>query len=169
MATKVTPNLLVKPTNTFMHLQGQLPNGTSGGSSITGWNNSRIINTEVSNDIPNASMGTNEFTLPAGKYKIKAGAAIAYNNGSRTRLWDVTNNSQLAVGVSSHQFVSSGSSANTLFNSFAYLENIITLSATTSFRVDSFHESAYATQGLGLPSNSGEVEIYVDIFVEKLA
>lgn len=119
----------------------------------------RTLNTTVANTIPSASLSGNQLSLPAGTYRVVVSASAESGSGGNlmTRIRNITDSTTLALG-------NAGSLWATVAQSGMVAE--FTLSGAKTLEVQSF-SSAPGTIG-GYPTSSGESEIYVDIFIEKV-
>jgi hypothetical protein len=105
-------NGLVTQLNRLI-IQDRKSVGTSGGASVSG-DNDRDLNTVLVNTITEASVGSNQFTLPVGRYyieEISTPAFSAYTH--KCRLYNVTTstnqtdiNSNIIVGTSGYSDLS---------------------------------------------------------------
>lgn len=119
----------------------------------------RTLNTTVANTIPSVALASNQLSLPAGTYRVVV-ATTAYSasgGGLLTRIRNITDSTTLAL-----------SSAGALWATFAQSGMVaeFTLAGTKTVEVQSY-SNAPGTTG-GFPTTSGESEIYVDIFIEKV-
>lgn len=131
--------------------------------------NKRTINVVKVNTITGASLTTSSVTLPAGTYKIKAtsqtyggsGTAISQAQGR----WRNTTDSTTALAG-----MAAGGGDNTAIAVRAQAINIMsgqfTIAGVKVFEFDVF---PIDTCTGGFAMSSGEVEVYVDVYIEKLA
>ena len=68
------------------HLQYQQTDGQYGGAMVEDTWNTRVLNYEVQNQIPGASVSSNAITLPAGTYRIRAECEGTRLGANRLRL-----------------------------------------------------------------------------------
>jgi hypothetical protein len=143
-------------------IQDQKANNTDGGgSSATTWN-TRTLNTEVYDPSALVTISSNKFTPIAGTYRLKA-AAPGYKCGpNRLRLYNVTGAASVDQGVNAHS--STADATQTL----AILETVFAPNGTDEYRIDHYTISAQATNGLGNAVNSGDVERYCTVSLEKI-
>lgn len=96
----LNPEIAVPFTATFSEKQ---TNGTDGGTFTTGAWRTRLLNRTDHNGIPNASLASNQITLPPGTYRIR-GFAVggASSDGSvelhQTRLRNISAGTTLVIG-----------------------------------------------------------------------
>lgn len=144
----------------YFHAQEQEPSGTEAGSSVAGIN-VRILNTILTNTISGASLSSNQITLPAGSYYIRAKAPQVQSANSKLSLYNVTSSSYAIIGQAGF----AGSAAGAINTA----EGIITINASSTFQLNHFMNIATATNGLGsYVPGSGLIEVYSDIEIWKL-
>jgi hypothetical protein len=132
------------------------PSGTASPDSIplTTWT-TRLLNTTLVNTIAGASLASNQFTLPAGTYEVVIWHTLTATSSSfKTRVRNVTDATTALVGMST------ASSAN-----FAMGQFTITGAKTFAMQV---YSAAAAANG-GFSTSSGETEIYVIVYIRKVA
>jgi len=153
-----------KTHHKLLHIQDQKSQDTSGGSFTSGAYRTRDLNTIITNDIPGASLASDQIILPAGKYFVIWTAPAHAVDRNRSRLYDTTGSAVLVF--SSNDYAGSGSLA--MDQSIG--GGIFTLSVQSVLELQHQCEETYATYGFGLACNfSGESEIYSDIKIWKIA
>ena len=152
-----------KPTFSVALLADEQPNNTVGGTFTSGSWVTRTLNTEVSDTDGIVSLSSNVFTLGAGTYVIEW-SAPAYKVGNhQSRLYDNTNSNVVDYGTA--EFTSS--SDNTQTRSFG--EAKVTISASTSYKIEHRCYTTSNTYGLGANASFGNVEVYTQVKITKLA
>jgi hypothetical protein len=147
----------------FLHVREEQPSGTAGGSSTASTWQQRVLNTVKTNGIPGASLAANQITLPAGTYYAEASAPCYAAAACKARLRNATNSATAVVGESV-QFPAAASVGGRMRVSGRF-----TLTASSALQLEQFVNSATATTGLGVPTNSGEVEVYAEVKIWKIA
>jgi hypothetical protein len=143
-------------------IQDQKANNTDGGGSSANTWNTRALNTEVYDPSALVTISSNKFTPIAGTYRLKA-AAPGYKCGpNRLRLYNVTGAAVVDQGVNAH------SSTADVTQTLAVLETIFVPNGTDEYRIDHYTVSAQATNGLGNAVNTGDVERYCTVTLEKI-
>lgn len=141
----------------YMHVRDEKPSGTVGGTGTAGAWNIRTLNTIKSNTITNASLSSNNISIPSGKYRIKASAPAYMCNTSKLRLFNVTDNIVIDYGTNDHQ--------NAIYGGTG-IEEIsieISLSKQTEIRLDHYiGVTTGGTQTLGIAVSLG-TEVYSKI------
>ncbi|TNE75560.1 MAG: hypothetical protein EP334_10105 [Gammaproteobacteria bacterium] len=145
----------------IIHVQDQKTSGTSGGSASATTQHTRTLNTVIENGITGASLSSNQITLPAGTYRSRAAAAFWGVDRNKLRLRDVTNSVTLVVGLDAYQPSTAGGNA--------LLRGKFTLSGTAAIELQHYTAAAKATAGLGIETNNGDIEVYADVYIEKIA
>lgn len=147
-------------TDNFLHVQDQKTSGTGAGAAVAG-NQTRVINTVLTNTITGASLASNTITLPAGDY-FATGESTGRNlDRFQASLYDNT----LA------SFILNGSSELSLtadVQTKSFFSGTFTLSGTTDVIVNFYSTNANAFSGLGLGTASGQIEVYTDVKIWKV-
>jgi hypothetical protein len=153
----------------LMYIEDQQPSGTAGGGSTAATQNVRVLNTKVVDNIAGASLAANQITLPAGTYWVEFDApAIAGAPGTmehKTRLRNTSDASTAVVGSSER------TQANTNDDSMtrSHGSGLFTIGASKVFELQHYTSQTHATDGLGMPVTSGEIEVYARIKIWKVA
>ena len=137
--------------------------GEGGGNSTATSFNDRDLNT-LEGEAWFVTLASNQFTLEPGTYKID-GTVPGFRTGAmHGRLYDVTNSKELMIGTSEVSDNSSGQGS--IISRFG---GTVTITASTTFKVQSYSQSASSTFGLGYyASPSTDSSIYTQVFIEKL-
>jgi hypothetical protein len=137
--------------------------GTDGGTSTTG-RMVRDLNEETFDTDDICALASNQFTLPAGVYRINAGLPFWRSGLSRGYLHDVDASTDLLLGESIYNYISS------ITSDFACVRGLFTLTSETTLEMHQyFSGSGFATYGLGLAVGvSGENEYYSYVELWKL-
>jgi len=152
---------------TFQHTETA---GTTAGNLTAGTYGTRTINEDAANgaynDISGASLSSNQITLPAGTYSIRA-AASAYNVGEhRIKLRQVSvTAADLIIGLACGD-----SDTGTAIQPPATLEGRFTLADEEDVEILSITSGGNVTSNaFGLAVNEGsEVECYLTVHIEKI-
>ena len=145
----------------ILHVREEQASGTAGGSSSTGIN-IRVLNTVVLNEISGASLASNQITLPAGTYKFFGRCPSHVGGGLKALLYNVTDSTYTLIGTSGRN----GNDVGSIFE--VSVIGKFTIAAQKVFELRMFVEAGKGTDGLGMSSNSGQVEVYAEAFVEKM-
>lgn len=139
---------------------------TNGGACTAATWNTRVLNTKVRDDIGTVTLTSNQFTLPAGTYKIRASAPSAQAANNMIRLYNVTDAAATCYGTSEW------SNASLTTNSRSFIDDVFTIAASKTFRIDHYtlQNGGGATTCLGIPANAPSVsEIFTIVNLEKIA
>lgn len=138
--------------------------GTNGGTFTAGAWRTRDLNTEVADTGNHASVASNQITLAAGTYRVRA-AAHAYSvQANRIRLRDVTNGVTLATGLNTKAVVVTGIDAG---GTISVLSGRFKLTAQAVIELQHYCVTTKTTSGFGLPLSSGDVERYAYVELER--
>jgi hypothetical protein len=141
-------------------LQDQKATGVDGGASVANTWTTRLLNAIHSDPYGIiTSLSNNEFTVEAGEYQIRVISPFHATHGTRTRIWDVTNNTLVGYSVSTYVYNQT--------NVYLYQTERIQPHKTTTYRLDYYTQQSKA-DGLGIATNSGDIEIYTILDVVDL-
>jgi hypothetical protein len=145
----------------ILHIQDQKTSGTTGGSFTQGAWRTRDLNTLVTDTITGASLSSNQISLPAGSYIIKAHAPGHRVGSHRIRLRNITAGSTICNG--STEYVD----YDTPINNRSFINIKYTFSILTIIELQ--HRcSITGGVGFGFASSFGINEIYADVFIHKI-
>lgn len=147
-----------------MIVEDRKTSGTGGGTpgSDTTWL-VRDLNNAATNDISGASLSSNQITLPAGTYMVRASAPAFRSQGHRIRL-RTTGGSTLLTGTSEW----SGSGGN-YAQTHSHAGGIVTLASSTVFELQHWFEFVGVSTTFGQPVSTGDEELYGRVEVIKIA
>lgn len=158
----VNNQLVFTRLNKILHVREEQPSGTNGGTFTAGSYVTRVLNTVKTNTIDGASLATNIITLPAGIYKVNVKAPACSVSNHKAKLYNETTMSDLIIGYSMNASSTYGG-----YN-LAEISGIITLTEITNLTVKHQCSVTKGTNGLGVPSTFGDVEVYTDVMIEKI-
>ncbi len=136
----------------------------AGGSTSTGTFNVRDLNTELVDDDNIVSISSNQFTLQAGTYLLRASAPAYKAARHQIIIWNATDSSVAIVGTSEYCHQTNGN----MTRSFA--QGRATIGAAKAFEIRHRVGNAETTYGFGVESNYDlQPSIYtvVEIFKES--
>ena len=144
--------------SSYAIIADQKTQGTGGGTFTLGAWRTRDLNTEIADPDGIVSIATNQFTLAAGTYLIKWTAPSWYSQHNQTRLYNVTDAAETAVGISLYAYNTVSSSAGSVRT---------TIAGSKAFTIEHRSSATYATNGFGAYANFGtEQYTTVEIFKE---
>ena len=144
------------------YLYDEKSNGTSGGSSSTGWNTRHLNAKSDPDSFVTLNTSTFKFTLGAGTYLIHWSAPAFQSNSHQSNLYDDTAGSSLASGTGLYS-----SSSHAVSNaSTGYCNHTIT--SNNTYYIRHHFQTAISTNGLGVSNASGVAEIYTYVVIYKL-
>lgn len=141
-------------------VQEQQVQGTNGGTAVAGSWLTRVLNTIVVDTGGVCSLATNQMTLTAGTYRMRARAPGYTVDRQKIRLYNVTD----AVVIESGQSDFCG--AYDAGTSWATLECRFTIAAGRALEIQHQVQSTSATYGLGVQSGFG-TEVFTTVVLEK--
>jgi len=157
----------VLPVNApLLHVEDQKTSGTQGGTATSGSWFTRTLNTVVTNEIPDASLSTNQITLPAGKYYVDISVPGYRNTQYNIRLRNITDSTNDLNGTSEYS-VNTYNVANRSF-----MSGILEITEQKVFEVQ--HRCQTTQTGNGLGVSTGVVftvdhEVYSVVKIWKLS
>ena len=135
---------------------------TQGGGFTTGAWRTRDLNTEIADADSIVSISSNQFTLGAGSYLIRGYASVYRTNGHQTRIYNVTDSAEVAVGCNGM----SHSSYYTMNPSV--VTGRVTITGSTVFEFQHRNANTVNTYGMGQKISWGtEQYALVEIFKES--
>ncbi len=148
-----------------LHVRDEKAAATDGGGSAAATWNARTLNTVVKNTIAGASLSSSQITLPAGDYRIQARAPAVFVDRHKIRVRQDVTGTPTTLIVGSSAFSDDAGATNSTDST---LDQIVTLAGTDVLDVQHYTEKAKVTNGLGQSTNAGEVEVYAEVFIERL-
>lgn len=133
--------------------------GPTGGILSAAWTQ-RPLTTTLVNNISGASLSSNQVTLPAGTYQVRAFSPAGCNSATwaKIRLRNVTDSTTTIVGGG----LSCSASA---VNFFAPLSGTFIIGGSKTFEVDIWTNGSGSS---GSATNTGEIEVYTDLQITKV-
>jgi 5-hydroxyisourate hydrolase-like protein (transthyretin family) len=134
--------------------------GTNGGTMTSGTWHTRDLNTEIADADGIVSISSNQFTLQAGTYLIKANAAGYYVQDHMIKLYNVTASADIAFGTSAY--------SNVQAQTRSFLVTRITIGAARTFEIRHKSGATKSTNGFGESTNLAvEKYLIVEIYKES--
>ena len=159
-----SPTLAAVPQlqNRVAYLSEVQASNTNGGASVATTWTTRTLNTLVDSTGIVTSLASNQFTLPAGTYNVKAFSPQNSTNGHKCRIRNITDGTTLVVGETAYN------STAVSLNCPAILEGEFTLTSSKALALQYYSVISQGTNGLGISVNSGEVEVYGRVVLTKI-
>ncbi len=149
----------------YMLVADEKAQGTHGGSASATTTATRTLNTVSANTISGASLASNQITLPAGTYRIKARVPGCHVNTHKAGLYNVTDSSYALMGSSENTTIGADDPVQTC----SVIVGRLVLASQKVFEVRHYTTSAAATSGQGTAVNALGVEVYTTIEIIKEA
>lgn len=151
----------VLSVDNMIHVQDQKTSGTSGGANASG-NNTRTLNTVISNTISGASLSSSRVTLPAGDYIAIAEASCYRTDFSRLYIRNFTDSTDIASGVNG---ISNSSNLTEIKDHVR--SSKFTLGSSKAIELKHYLLTVNS-EGFGRANSTGEVEVYADLQIYKV-
>ena len=140
------------------------PSGTNGGDFNSGSWETRDLNTEVADPDGIVSISSNQFTLQAGTYLIKAKAPAWRVNLHQIRLQNITDSTTVEYGTTGQAY----GSGNFGFNhTFSFVDTRLTISAAKAFEIQHRCSVSASSAGFGGSSGFGNVSKFAVVEIYK--
>jgi hypothetical protein len=150
-------------TTQFLHIRDEKAATNQGGTFTNGAWRTRDLNTIKTNTITGASLSSNQITLPAGTYFIQGYPVSFRVEGNISRIYNITDSSQVSLGVNNHSgSVTTGSQGTSTVSC------IVTITATKVFELQHYSQSTVASVGFGIRNETGVGEVYSEILIWKI-
>ena len=147
----------------LLHIQDQKAYNANGGSGSAGANNTRDLNTVVTNEITGASLGSNQITLAAGTYYIDASAPGYRCNRNHAYLYNVTDSANQIIGTAEYSLVASS------VTSKSCITGRFTINAQKVFSIKQNFEDANANANGVSTDVSNHNSIYTNVEIWRTA
>jgi len=136
-------------------------NGTDGGAAIAMTWTTRVFNTTQGN-ASFISLNTNRFTLQPGEYIIEGSAPFRGLDRGKIKIRNITNASDVQFG----SVISGGNNISTVLS---IVQASIEVSSSTTFEIQYWVNQAITSFDLGQASSTGDIEVYSQIKITKIA
>lgn len=143
-------------------LLDQKTSGTDGGNFTSGDWRTRTIQTEHTDVGGIVSISSNQFTLGAGKYRVKAKAAGYKCDQHQVRLRNITDSTTPAYGTNAL----SDAADETM--TWSEVETVLDINDTKVFELQHRCATTRNTDGFGVAGSFGGAEIYTVVEIYKL-
>jgi len=138
--------------------------GVAGGLGIQDGYVVRTLNTAKKNSMSGASLAGNQITLPAGTFRVSFTAPAGPTaSNHKAYLYNVTDGVTTVAGTSTY-----APQSTQIVTVSQVLCAEFTISSSKVFEVRHWI-AATGTPNLGAASSSGQVEVYTDVFIEKVS
>ena len=150
----------------YAKLMQSVASGSNGGSSVATTWTKLPLNSEYDPDgFVTFSDASDNFSLPAGTFRIAACATMANAGGTvgtQMRLRNTSDGTTVLLSTGGSNMFASAE------NKLLFLSGEIVIAATKTFELQYWSSAAQANTGLGAPVSSGENEIYRVVEIWRL-
>ena len=151
-------------SNQLLHVRDEKAANTPGGTFSSGAWRTRTLNTVKTNEITGASLGSNQIPLPAGIFWIEAQAPALQCNRHKIKLYQTSGTpADIVIGTSEFSNVG-GAYAQTQ----ARLSGRFTLASSQTIELQHRCQTTHTSNGLGVESNFGVIEVYAEVKIWKV-
>ena len=145
----------------IVYLKDVKPTTTAGGTFTSGAWQTRTLNT-TENSQTWCSLSSNQFTLSAGKYRIRASAPTYQVQTHQTKLRNITDSTNDIIGTC--EFSDTSSNCGTR----SHLVGIIEIASSKTFEIQHYCNNTVSPNGFGVNNSFGLDEVYTQVEIEKL-
>lgn len=149
--------------NALLHIQDQKASGTNGGTFTQDAWRTRDLNTVLTNEIPSASLSSNQITLPAGTYYVEAFAPCYRGQFHKAKLYNITDTADILIGTTEYNF-----NGADYVQTSSHVVGRFTIAGTKVIELQHYCKVTAANVGFGSPGTFAVVELYSDIRIWKL-
>lgn len=145
-------------------VQDRQNNNVSGGSSSVGWNK-RIVNDKPV-DFIGITLASNNFTIPAGTYHIKASAPGSGVRAHKIVLANSDRTTTYLVGTSENAPLETISGTIVKVANRSTIDSVVTFATSATLAI--WHYTTNNAE-LGIPTNASTDEIYTQVIITQYA
>jgi len=146
----------------LLHVRDEKSSGTSGGASTSG-DNTRVLNTVLTNEISGASLSSNQITLPSGTFYIEAHGQAYQSDDHQLFLYNTSDSSVEVFGTNSYG--AGGVEAIT----HSFLHGRFTIASSKVFELRHYVDTSRATIGFGRTVVQGRNEVFAEVKIWKVS
>ncbi len=149
----------------FVYIRDEKADGTQGGTFSSGAARTRVLTTIVTDETGDVTLSSNQFTLPAGTYRIWAQAPCYRVTNGYAWLQNITDASLEVQGGNHYSNATVGG-----VHTHSFITGQFTITATKTFEIQHICFASRATDGFGnTTSATGDPEIYTQVQLTKIA
>lgn len=156
-------NVTNKTGCSMLHVREEQASGTSGGTFTQDAWRTRVLNTVKTNTITGASLASNQITLKAGKYKITSRAPAFKVTRHKSKLYNISDSVDVIHGSSEYT-----AAADSIQTDSVIQNSEFTITAEKVFELQHYCSATAATNGFGVATTFGFVEVYAEVIIEKV-
>ena len=145
----------------LLHVRDEKGPTTNGGSSSVG-DNTRDLNTVLTNEISGATLSSNQITLPSGVYYISASVPAYQSDRHRAFLYNVTDSSDELIG--------SSALAREVENhhNHSFIKGRFFISSSKTFEIRQYFQKQNSDVGYGISTQDGRSTVYTEVEIWKV-
>ena len=149
----------------LLHVRDEQAATTQSGTFTSGSYQTRVLNTVKTNEIVGASLGSNQITLPAGRYYVEARAPALQVDTHKIKLRDTTGAADLIVGSPAFSDSTAGEAS-----SDSVLRGQFVLTQTSVLELQHRCASTKSTNGLGPEPGTdfGVPAVFAEVYVWQM-
>lgn len=160
----VPVSLTAGQSQEYILLREEQDSGTQSGTFTSGAFRTRAVNTIAVDETGEVTLISDQFTLPAGTYRIQAKAEFFGAAATILRLQNITDVATTLAGLNDHCTVAANSDGHA-----CHLDGQFTIAATKTFELQQRCGLTQTTNGFGVSHSFGINEVFVSIELIKIA
>lgn len=149
--------------NPIAYLRESQASGVAGGTATSGSWITRTLNEKNLDADALCVLAVNQFTLVAGTYNIRARAPFIAVNKAKIKLRNVTQSTDTIIGSTAYGDPAGVGQAE------AVLETQFTSNGTDAYAIQYQVTTTSNTTGLGAAASFGVVEVFTEVWLERVA
>ena len=138
----------------YILIRDEKANALSGGSFASAIWRTRDLTVKVTDTGGHASLVSNQITLAAGTYRIKAHAPASNVNAHKTKLRNITDSTDEIIGTVAY------ASSLDIAQTRSFIEGKFTIAESKVFELQHRCQSSRTTTGFGRAFGVGVIEVY---------
>lgn len=147
----------------YILVQDQKATGTDGGTFTNGAWRTRDLNTEMHDTGGDASVSSNQITLKAGTYKVRASAPCWSVGKNVAKIYDTTGAADLVIGSGAYASTTTGSEV------IAEVVGRFTIAVESVIELQHYGTTTKASTGFGVNNNFTSFEVFSSVELWKEA
>lgn len=144
-------------------LREEQTSGTQSGTFTSGAFRTRAVNTIAVDETGQVSLSSDQFTLPAGTYRVDAKAEFFASAANILRLQNITDAETTLVGLNDHSTAAANADGHA-----CHLGGLFTITASKTFELQHRCGLTKTTNGFGVSHTFGINEVFVHIELLKI-
>jgi hypothetical protein len=147
----------------LLHVREEQASGTAAGTKSTG-TETRTVNTVVTNEITNASLSSNQITLPSGTYYLESSVPSTLSGYNQSYLYNTTDSSFTLISNTEYHHPTLS-----MVTVCSEMRGRFTISAQKVFEIRQYSSGSRSTNGMGAGASNSQINVFTDVQIWKVA